>query len=124
MPMAWCQLHKSGQGRQLRICSGIQAARLPELATQLSAASALGIRLWFPGVFCSMPRGGSERGSELGRMGGRWQRDGESVSRCEEFYPIGTRGCCGCSLLGLQFTNKIKMPTACLYTHTLRNTLA
>ena len=26
--------------------------------------------------------------------------------------------------LGLQFTNEIKMPTACLYTHLLRNTLA
>ena len=75
--MAWCQLCKSGQGRQLPICSGIQAARLPELVTQLSAASALGIiRLWFPGVFCSMPGGGSERGSELGRMGGRWQSHG------------------------------------------------
>ena len=67
--MAWYQLHKSGQGRQLHICSGIQAARLPELIMQLSAASALGIiRLWFPGVFSCMPRGGSE----LGRMGGRW----------------------------------------------------
>lgn len=86
--MAWCQLHKSGRGRQLSICSGIQAAQLPELIIQLSAASALGIiKVWFPGVFCSMPRGGPE----LERMGGRWQRDRESVSGCEEFHCIGTR---------------------------------
>lgn len=40
---------------------------------------------------------------------------------CEEFHPVSSF--CGSCVLGLQFTNEIKMPTACLSTHLLRNTL-
>ena len=75
-PCLWPGANSTSQarGRQLSICSGIQGTQLPELIIQLSAASALGIiKVWFPGVFCSMPRGGSE----LERIGGRWQRDRE-----------------------------------------------
>lgn len=31
--------------------------------------------------------------------------------------PYKDKGCCGCCILGLQFTNEIKMPVACLHTH-------
>lgn len=70
----------------------------------------------FPESFAPRPR----ENAGLEGMGGRWQkqRDGEPISGCEEVHPIGTRGCRGYCVLGLQFTNEIKMPAACLCTHT------
>lgn len=63
--MAWCQLDKSDWGRQLHICPGIEAAWLPELVIQLSAASALeASKLWFPSVFCFRPRRGCKAGED------------------------------------------------------------
>ena len=54
----------------------------------------------FPESFALRP--GENAGLE--GMRGRWQkrRAGEPISGCEEVHPIGTRGCCGYCVLGLQ----------------------